>query len=58
MVVKALSWALREIAKKHPEQVRTFLATHKRTLAARVTREVNNKLRTGLKTPRNSARKA
>jgi 3-methyladenine DNA glycosylase AlkD len=58
MVVKALSWALREIAKKHPEQVRTFLETYKRTLAARVTREVNNKLRTGLKTPRSSARKA
>jgi 3-methyladenine DNA glycosylase AlkD len=58
MVVKALSWALREIAKKHPEQVRTFLATHKRTLAARVTREVDNKLRTGLKTPRRSASKA
>jgi 3-methyladenine DNA glycosylase AlkD len=58
MVVKALSWALRESAKKHPEQARTFLATHKGTLPARVTREVNNKLRTGLKTPRSSARKA
>jgi 3-methyladenine DNA glycosylase AlkD len=53
MVVKALSWALREVAKKHPKQAKTFLAQHKDVLAARVIREVNNKLRTGLKTPRN-----
>jgi len=51
MVVKALSWALREIAKKHPEEARAFLEEHKHTLAARVVREVNNKLKTGLKTP-------
>jgi 3-methyladenine DNA glycosylase AlkD len=56
MVVKALSWALREAAKKHPEQVRRFLAEHQETLAARVKREVNNKLTTGLKTPRNRIR--
>jgi 3-methyladenine DNA glycosylase AlkD len=58
MVVKALSWALREMAKKHPERARAFLAAHKAALAARVIREVNNKLKTGLKTPRKSARKA
>jgi 3-methyladenine DNA glycosylase AlkD len=52
MVVKALSWALRELAKKHPGPVKAFLAEHKDLLAARVTREVNNKLSTGLKTPR------
>jgi 3-methyladenine DNA glycosylase AlkD len=52
MVVKALSWALREMAKKHPEEARAFLEEHKHTLAARVVREVNNKLKTGLKTPR------
>ena len=57
MVVKALSWALRELAKKHPKEASSFLAAHKQALAARVTREVNNKLRTGLKTPRSSARK-
>ena len=51
MVVKALSWALREMAKKHPEEARAFLEEHKHTLAARVVREVNNKLKTGLKTP-------
>jgi 3-methyladenine DNA glycosylase AlkD len=52
MVVKALSWALREAAKKHPDQIRSYLAEHQKTLAARVKREVNNKLTTGLKTPR------
>jgi len=56
MVVKALSWALREAAKKHPEQVSGFLAEHQGALAARVTREVNNKLRTGMKTPRRRAK--
>jgi 3-methyladenine DNA glycosylase AlkD len=55
MVVKALSWALREMAKKHPEKVRAFLEEHRRALAARVVREVNNKLKTGLKTPRRRA---
>jgi 3-methyladenine DNA glycosylase AlkD len=57
MVVKALSWALREVAKKHPKEASAFLAAHKHALAARVIREVNNKLITGLKTPRSSARK-
>jgi 3-methyladenine DNA glycosylase AlkD len=57
MVVKALSWALREMAKKHPEQATSFLAQHRHALAARVIREVNNKLTTGLKTPRSNTRK-
>jgi 3-methyladenine DNA glycosylase AlkD len=52
MVVKALSWALREMAKKHPEGARNFRAKHEHVLAARVTREVSNKLKSGLKTPR------
>jgi 3-methyladenine DNA glycosylase AlkD len=47
MVVKALSWALRELAKKHPEDANCFLATHQRILAARVTREVFNSLGRG-----------
>jgi 3-methyladenine DNA glycosylase AlkD len=55
MVVKALSWALREVAKKHPEEASSFLAEHRHALAARVVREVNNKLTTGLKTPRSIA---
>ena len=52
MVVKALSWALRELARRDPKSVRAFLAEHKDTLAARVLREVRNKLNTGLKNPR------
>lgn len=52
MVVKALSWALRVLAVKDPTSVRSFLKTHDAQLAARVKREVNNKLKTGLKNPR------
>ena len=52
MVVKALSWALRELAKRDPKAVRGFLRAHQTVLAPRVLREVNNKLRTGLKNPR------
>jgi len=52
MVVKALSWALRELAKRDPAAVREFLAKNQHNLAARVIREVNNKLSTGLKNPR------
>jgi len=52
MVVKALSWALRELSKRDPKAVRTFLAENRSRLAPRVLREVNNKLQTGLKNPR------
>lgn len=52
MVVKALSWALRELAVHDPEAVDAFLAEHDAELAARVKREVRNKLDTGLKNPR------
>ena len=52
MVVKALSWALRELARRDPESVVDFLARHSQALAARVLREVRNKLTTGLKNPR------
>src|SRR5918993_5126475 len=52
MVVKALSWALRELGRQDPEPVRAFLAAHDADLAPRVKREVGHKLRTGLKTPR------
>jgi 3-methyladenine DNA glycosylase AlkD len=52
LVVKAMSWALRELAKRDPENVRLFLSRHRNELAARVVREVNNKLATGLKNPR------
>jgi 3-methyladenine DNA glycosylase AlkD len=52
MVVKAMSWALRELAKRDAKTVREFLETHQKVLAPRVAREVQNKLRTGLKNPR------
>lgn len=52
MVVKAMSWALRELAKRDPQAVRAFVQKHEDKLAARVKREVGNKLRTGLKNPR------
>lgn len=52
MVVKALSWALRELSKRDPEAVNRFLDKHQGELAARVVREVKNKLSTGLKNPR------
>jgi len=54
MVVKALSWALRELSKHDPQAVDQFLDDHKSELAARVVREVTNKLSTGLKNPRSN----
>jgi 3-methyladenine DNA glycosylase AlkD len=54
MVVKGLSWALRELAKKDAAAVEEFLKHHGPAVAARVIREVRNKLRTGLKNPRRS----
>jgi 3-methyladenine DNA glycosylase AlkD len=52
MVVKALSWALRELAKKDKRHVEAYLRKHATELAPRVVREVRNKLATGLKNPR------
>jgi 3-methyladenine DNA glycosylase AlkD len=51
MVVKAMSWALRELAKRDAKAVRGFMKQHSGKLAARVGREVGNKLTTGLKNP-------
>jgi 3-methyladenine DNA glycosylase AlkD len=52
MVVKALSWALRELAKRSPADVDRFLYKHDDRLPALVRREVRSKLRTGLKSRR------
>lgn len=52
MVVKALSWALRELVIHDPAAVRGFLAEYGDRLAGRVRREVRHKLETGLKNPR------
>jgi 3-methyladenine DNA glycosylase AlkD len=57
MVVKAMSWALRELSKRDPESVKSFLDEHQSDLAARVVREVRNKLSTGLKNPRIKTRR-
>jgi len=56
MVVKAMAWALRELAKRDPQAARRFLTEHGDALAARVVREVRNKLATGLKNPRRRPR--
>jgi 3-methyladenine DNA glycosylase AlkD len=51
MVVKALSWSLRELGKKDAQAVRNFLSQNQDRVASRVMREVTNKLTTGKKTP-------
>ena len=52
MVVKALSWALRQLVYFDPNAVEGFMQEHEHVLAGRVKREVGRKLRTGLKNPR------
>ena len=49
LVQKAVSWALRELAKRDPASVRKFLDASDDKLSARVRREVLNKLLTGRK---------
>lgn len=51
-VVKALSWALRELIVWDAGAVQDFLDEHGNRVASRVRREVQNKLNTGLKNPR------
>lgn len=51
MVVKAMSWALRELAKRDAAAAGAFVRKHADELAPRVMREVGNKLRTGKKNP-------
>ncbi len=52
MVVKALSWSLRVLAKVEPKAVQSYVNERGPALAALVQREVRNKLTTGLKNPR------
>ncbi len=52
MVVKAMSWSLRELSRRDPDAVQAFLEEYQSELAARVVREVRTKLTTGLKNPR------
>ncbi len=51
MVVKALSWSLRELGKRDAQAVRLFLSQYQDRVASRVLREVTNKLTTGKKNP-------
>lgn len=52
MVVKALSWALRQLVQWDRAAVEDFVRTHDDQLAARVRREVRTKLETGRKNVR------
>ena len=52
MVVKGMSWALRELIATDRRAVERFLQKHEPALAGRVKREVRNKLITGVKNPR------
>jgi 3-methyladenine DNA glycosylase AlkD len=56
IVVKALSWALRVLAKVEPQAVRRYVSERGPLLATLVQREVRNKLATGLKNPRRNCR--
>jgi 3-methyladenine DNA glycosylase AlkD len=51
MVVKALSWALRELSKRDRSAVESFVQKNAHRLSPRVIREVHNKLSTGVKNP-------
>ena len=57
MVVKALSWALRVLARREPAAVRDYMEARRQDLPALVLREVRNKLETGLKNPRAGSRR-
>lgn len=52
MVVKACSWALRELCARDRAAVRAFVRKHEKMLSPRVLREVRNKLESGRKNPR------
>ena len=52
MLVKALSWALRELVYFDRQAVADFLQEYDSVLASRVKREVGSKLKTGLKNKR------
>ena len=49
MIVKALSWALRELSKADANAVQQFVDDHRDAIAPRVKREVSNKLTRGTK---------
>jgi 3-methyladenine DNA glycosylase AlkD len=52
MITKAVSWVLRETTKTHRDEVAAYVEENRGVLAGHVVREVENKLRTGLKSGR------
>jgi len=52
MISKAVSWALRELCKRCPEEVSVYLNRHEPTLPRHVLREVLSKMTKGVKHPR------
>jgi 3-methyladenine DNA glycosylase AlkD len=56
-VVKAMSWALRELIPHDESALLAFIDEHRATLHSRVLREVGNKLATGKKSGRRAAAK-
>jgi 3-methyladenine DNA glycosylase AlkD len=55
MVIKSLSWALRELIPHDRESVQKFICENEKVLATRVRREVKNKITAGVKNPRRKA---
>ena len=49
MMTKAVSWALRGMAKTHPSRVAAYIRSEREILAPHVVKEVTSKLETGLK---------
>jgi 3-methyladenine DNA glycosylase AlkD len=49
MIVKAMSWALRELSKSDSQAVIEFMEKNQDKLHSKVRREVGTKLRTGKK---------
>lgn len=58
MVVKAMSWALRQLTVWDPSAVEDFLSRYRELLAPRVIREVRHKLTTGRKHPPRAHRRS
>lgn len=51
-IVKALSWALRQASQYDVQTIKDFMKEYDDVLAARIKREVRNKLKTGVKNPK------
>jgi 3-methyladenine DNA glycosylase AlkD len=54
LITKAVSWTLRSLGTRHPDEVLAYLEANEQVLAGHVVREVTNKLTTGRKDGRPS----